>query len=61
MCTQGLFKNNGRGSTVGGKQPIFIGGFWEKSNLRLEMSYQGINQEKTTGNILDRTRGEKHV
>jgi hypothetical protein len=33
----------------------------EKSDIRLETSYQGINQEKTIGIILDRTRGEKHV
>jgi hypothetical protein len=58
----GLFKNNERGSTpIGGKQPIFIGGVWKESDIRLETYYQGINQEKTTGNILDRTRGKNHV
>ncbi len=48
--------------TVGGNQPVFIGGVWEESDIRLETSsYQGIDQEKTTGNILDRTRGGKHI
>jgi hypothetical protein len=36
-------------------QPIFIGRVLEESGLRLEKSYQGINQEKTTGDVLDRT------
>jgi hypothetical protein len=43
----------------GYQQPIFISGVWEEPDIRLETYYQGINQEKTTGNILDRTRGEK--
>jgi len=50
-----------RSTTVAGKQPIFIGGVWEESDIRLETSYQRINQERTTGNIPDRTREEKHV
>jgi hypothetical protein len=32
---------------------------WEESDIQLETYYQGINEEKTTGNILDRTRGKK--
>jgi hypothetical protein len=61
MYAKGLSKNNERGSTVGDKESIFIGRVWEESDLWLETSYQGINQKKTTGNIPDRTRGEKHV